>query len=401
MYPRSKPLLAAFLAASCLSGLNGSALGQDAPAQRTGEAQRAPDTRPLGEPNMAALIKGLGLIESSKPARDFIKGWRKPKKVIVMVDNNVHRIDWLKEVVPTDVQIVAVHSAGEAAKEAADADAEIGQCSKPLIAAAGPNFHWAHVNYAGVEGCFTGADTPARLKDGSIAVSNTQRVTGNTVASHAIALMLALSRGLDRYVRMDEAGKFDTSPYPRLITLQGKVILIAGLGGVGSAMANMAHGLGMRVIATNGNVPANAPDWIEHIGLPNELDSMVGQADIVMSALPLTPETTGLFNAALFAKFKKGAMFVNVTRPAEQVDQDLAAALESGQLGSAAVDDPNVNSPLVHARNMIFTPYVASQDVDPDMVRGGETTWAVARENLRRYVNGEKMLSVVDPAKGY
>ena len=370
----------------------------DARAERPA---RAPDTRPLAEPNMPALIKGLGLIESSRPAREFIKGWRKPKKVIVMVDNNVNRLNWLKEVVPADVLIVAVHNTEEAAKEAADADAEIGNCSRPLIAAAGPNFHWAHVNYAGVEGCFSGSDTPARLKNGSIAVTNTQKVTGDTVASHAIALMMALSRGLDRYVRMDEAGKFDTSPYPRLMTLQGKVILIAGLGGVGTAMANMAHGLGMRVIATNGSVPPNAPDWIEHIGLPNELDSMVGQADVVMSALPLTPQTTGLFNSALFAKFKRGAIFINVTRPAEQVDTDLAAALDSGQLGSAAVDDPNVNSPLVHARNLIFTPYVASQDVDPEMVRGGETTWAVARENLRRFVNGDKMLSVVDPVKGY
>jgi hypothetical protein len=60
-----------------------------------------------------------------------------------------------------------------------------------------------------------------------------------------------------------------------------------------------------------------------------------------------------------------------------------------------------VASPLVHAKNMIFTPYVASQDVDPQMVRGGETTWAVARENLRRYALGEKMLSVVDPVRGY
>ena len=396
----AKSVMAGFLLAASLGTLSLPVMAQDAPA-RGDRPARAPDTTPLAEPNMPALIKGLGLVESKLPAREFIKGWRKPKKIVVMVDANTHRIDWLKEVVPADVQLVAVHNAEEAAKEVADADAEIGNCSKPLIAAAGPNFHWAHVNYAGVEGCFTGADTPARLKDGSIAVSNTQRVTGDVVASHAIAMMMALSRGLDRYVRMDEAGKFDTSPYPRLVTLQGKVIVIAGLGGVGSAMANMAHGLGMRVMATNATIPANAPDWIEHIGMPNELESMVGQADVVMSALPLTPQTTGLFNAALFAKFKPGAMFINVTRPAEQVEADLMAALDSGQLGSAAVDDPNVNSPLVHAKNMLFTPYVASQDADPALSRGGETTWAVARENLRRYAGGEKMLSVVDPVKGF
>ncbi len=372
-------------------------LAQDAPAQR---APRAPDTTPLAEPDMPALIKGLGLVESSLPARQFIKGWRKPKKIVVLVDNNVHRLDWLKEVVPADVQLVAA-SRDDAIKQVADADAVVGNCDKAIINAAGPDFHWAHVNYAGVEACFTGADTPARLKDGTIAVSNSQKITGSTVADHAIALMMALSRGLDQYVRMDAAGSFNTSPYPRLWSLQGHTILIAGLGGVGMAMANMAHGLGMRVIATNGSIPANPPDYIEHIGLPDALGAMVGQADVVMSALPLTPETTGLFNAAMFAKFKKGAIFVNVTRPGVQVDDDLAAALESGQVGSAGVDDPNVKSPLVHAKNIIFTPYVASQNADEELSRGGETTWDVARENLRRYVNGDKLLSVVDPVKGY
>jgi phosphoglycerate dehydrogenase-like enzyme len=83
------------------------------------------------------------------------------------------------------------------------------------------------------------------------------------------------------------------------------------------------------------------------------------------------------------------------------VEADLAAALESGQVGSAGVDDPNINSPLINAKNIIFTLYVASQNVDTTLGRGGETIWAVARENLRRYVTGDKLLSLVDPVKGY
>jgi len=391
--------LAAFALAGLLSALV-PVLAQEAPA-RGARAPRPPVDTPLAEPNMPALIKSLGLVESNLPARQFIKGWHKPKKIVVMLDNNVHRLDWLKEVVPSDVQLVVARSREDLVKEVGDADGALGGCDKAMIAAAGPNFHWTHVNYAGVESCFTGADTPARLKDGTLAVTNSQKITGDTVADHAIALMLALSRGLDQYVRMDVAGKFNTDPYPRLISVRGHTILIAGLGGVGSAMASMAHGLGMRVIATNGHVPPDAPDWIEHIGLPDDLGTLAGQADVVMSALPATPQTNGLFNAAMFAKFKKGAIFINVTRPAVQVDADLAAALDSGQLSAAGVDDPNVTSPLVHAKNIIFTPYVASQNADSELSRGGETTWDVARENLRRYVNGDKLLSVVDPVKGY
>jgi phosphoglycerate dehydrogenase-like enzyme len=277
-----------------------------------------------------------------------------------------------------------------------------------MVGAGGPNFHWVHVNYAGVEACFTG-DVPAKLKDGTIAVSNTQKVTGNAVAGNAIAAMMALSRGMDEYARMDVTRKFTTEPYPRLWSLQGRTILIAGLGGIGTAMANMAHGLGMRVIATNAVIPDNAPDYIEHIGLPDELGGMVGGADVVMVALPLTDQTSHLFNAAMFAKFKKGAIFVNDTREEIEVDADLIAAVQSGQLSSASVDSmmsaPGRNggtiSTLAGVKNILVTPYIASQNVDPTLGRGGDTTWDVARENLRRYANGDKLLSVVDPAKGY
>jgi phosphoglycerate dehydrogenase-like enzyme len=239
------------------------------------------------------------------------------------------------------------------------------------------------------------------MKDGSVAISNSSRLEGNSVAGHGIALMMALSRGLDQYVLQDKTQKFTTETYPRMWSLQGRTIVIAGLGGVGSGMATLASGLGMRVLATNGSIPANPPDTIEHIGLPGELESLVGQADVVMTALPLTAQTTGLFNAAMFAKFKKGAIFINVTREEEQVDADLVAALASGQISSTGQDSVIPSSPLWQAKNIIITPHVAAQNVDAMLSRGGEQTWAVARENLKRFINGDKMLSVVDTVKGY
>jgi phosphoglycerate dehydrogenase-like enzyme len=384
-------LLAASLAAAS------SALAQDGGGGR----RQAPDTTPLGEPSVSGIIKTFSLIESKQPARVFIKGWHKPKKVIVLVDNNVHRLDWMKEAVPADVELVGLtRDDPRLATELKTADAEIGMCSKEIAAAAGPDFHWIHNTGVGVDQCFTG-DVPARFKNSDIAVTNSARLEGNSVADHAIALMMALSRGLDQYVRMDDTKKFTTEPYPRMWSLPGRTILIAGLGGVGTAMANMAHGLGMHVIVTNATIPPNPPDFIEHIGLPDELGTMVGQADVVMTALPLTTQTANLFNAAMFAKFKKGAMFINVTRDEEQVDNDVVAALQSGQLSSAAFDYIPNDSPLYGVKNVIITPHVAAQNVDDMVSRDGEQIWAIARENLRRYVNGDKLLSLVDPAAGY
>jgi phosphoglycerate dehydrogenase-like enzyme len=364
--------------------------------------REAPDNTPLGEPNINAIIKAFGLIETKQPAREFIKGWRKPKKIIVVLDNNVHRLDWMKEVVPADVELVGVtRNDPRYLTELKDADGVVGGCRKDSFAAVGPNFHWLHNTGVGIDQCFTGGIVPANLRTGAVAISNSARLEGNTVSAHGIALMMALSRGLDQYVRQDETRKFTTETYPRMWTLTGRTILIAGFGGVGSGMATLAHGLGMRVIVTNAIIPADPPDYIEHIGLPGELGTLVGQADVVMTALPLTPETTGLFNAAMFAKFKKGAMFINVTRGEEQVDADVVAALQSGQLSSAGFDLIPDNSPLYNAPHVIITPHVAAQNVDDTQGRGGEQIWAVARENLRRFVNGDKMLSVIDPAKGY
>ena len=392
------------IAAGWLLALSLVAVGAAPPAlaQEDGPFSTRPDDTPLGEPNMTNIIKTYGLIETKQPAREFIKGWRKPKKIIVNLDNNVHRLDWLKEVIPPDVELVGIKRGDPRyLTELKDADGVLGGCRKDSFGGIGPNFHWLHNTGVGIDQCFTAAVIPDRMKDGSVAISNSSRLEGNSVAGHAIALMMALSRGLDQYVLQDKTQKFTTETYPRMWSLQGRTIVIAGLGGVGSGMASMASGLGMRVLATNGSIPANPPDYIEHIGLPDELGTLVGQADVVMTALPLTAETTGLFNAAMFAKFKKGAIFVNVTREEEQVDADLAAALESGQVSSTGQDSVVPSSPLWKERNIIITPHVAAQNVDSMLSRGGEQTWAVARENLRRFVNGDKMLSVIDPVKGY
>ena len=392
-----KKSVTGFVLSACLLALmSGSTLAQDDPFGS------APDNTPLPELNIAAIIKDYGLTETKEPAREFIKGWRKPKKIIVNLDNNTHRMDWLKEVVPADVQLVGIKRGDPRyLTELKDADGVLGGCRKDSFDGTGPNFHWLHNTGVGIDQCFTGGIVPTRFQDGSVAISNSARLEGNSVANHAIAMMMALSRGLDVYARQDMTQKFTTETYPRMWSLQGRVIVIAGYGGVGSAMAQLAHGLGMRVMVTNGHVPPDAPDWIEHIGLPGELDKMVAQADVVMTALPLTAETTGLFNAAMFAKFRKGAIFINVTREEEQVDADLAAALASGQVSATGQDTVKPDSPLWKAKNALITPHVAAQNVDEMLGRGGEHIWAVARENLRRFIAGDKMLSVIDPKKGY
>jgi phosphoglycerate dehydrogenase-like enzyme len=140
---------------------------------------------------------------------------------------------------------------------------------------------------------------------------------------------------------------------------------------------------------------------VHHVGLPEELHRLAGESDFVVNAAPLTPATTGMFDAKFFGAIKPGAFFVNVGRGQSVVQADLIEALQSGRVAGAGLDvtDPEplpADSPLWSMQNVILTPHVSAHS---DL--GSAALFAVARETLRRYVAGQKMLSVVDVARGY
>jgi phosphoglycerate dehydrogenase-like enzyme len=185
-----------------------------------------------------------------------------------------------------------------------------------------------------------------------------------------------------------------------MVTLEGKTLLVVGLGGIGTEVAKRAHALGMKVTAVR-NTGREGPDFVSHVGLPAELRQLAGAADFVVNTTPLTAATTGMYDAKFFESCKRGAYFFNVGRGKSVVQADLVAALRSGQIAGAGLDvtDPEPlppEDPLWKMQNVILTPHVS---VESDL--GFTVRFAILQENLRRYVAGEKMLSVVDVAKGY
>jgi phosphoglycerate dehydrogenase-like enzyme len=177
-------------------------------------------------------------------------------------------------------------------------------------------------------------------------------------------------------------------------------VLVVGLGGIGTEVARRAHAFGMRVTATRAS-GRTGPDYVSYVGLPDELLKLAKDADFVVNCAPLTPQTTGIFNREFFATLKPGAYFISVGRGRSTVTADLIAALNGGKLASAGLDvvDPEplpADSPLWRLPNLIITPHVSA-----DTPLADEQRIAVLRENLRRYVAGEPMLSVVDVERGY
>jgi len=341
-----------------------------------------------------ALIEKLGLVESAVPVRERAD-WQRPKKILFW-EMQPDLLPILRAAAP-GVEFLPAKDIAEAVALAKDVDAVLGFCSPELLAA-GPSIRWIQAYWAGVERCVAIPE----LRTRGILLTNMQRVAGPVMAEHVIAIMMAFARGLHFYIPERIAARWTPEPPPstRLLTIEGKTVLVVGLGGIGVEVAKRAHALGMRVTAIRAS-GREGPAFVNYVGLPDELRKLAADADFVVNTVPLTPATTGLFDAGFFAAMKPGAFFVNVGRGKSVVQADLIAALRSGRLGGAGLDvtDPEplpADSPLWQMQNVILTPHVSAESD-----HGNEARFVIARENLRRYVAGEKMLSVVDVGKGY
>ncbi len=340
------------------------------------------------------LIAELGLKESATALSDR-PGWSVPTRVVIPVVD-AKRLAWLQAAAP-GVTLLQAKSGVEAALLAANADAVIGFCT-PEVVAAGRRLRWVQVFSAGVERC---VGIPGFTERG-IVLSNMQKIAGPVMSEHVLAFMFGLTRGFASYVPLQAGGQWSDEAVPenRMWSVTGRTMLVVGLGGIGTEVARRAHALGMTVIATR-NSGTDRPPFVAQVGLSGELHRFAARADVIVNTLPLNDQTRGLFNKAFFDAAKRGALFINVGRGATVVTADLIEALKDGRIGGAGLDvtDPEplpANHPLWHAPNVLITPHVAAT-IDS----GDEPRWLIARENLRRYASGGKLLSEVDLRRGY
>jgi phosphoglycerate dehydrogenase-like enzyme len=344
---------------------------------------------------VANMVKTLGIRESATPMREM-PGWTVPQKVVVRLDTP-ERLPALQAVAP-GVDLVAVFSADEAVAAVSDAQVLIGFCSDELVSAA-PELIWVQVFSAGVERCVS---SPA-MQSGNKILTNGQRIASPALAEHAIAMMMALIRGLDVYHDNQLKGTWQRNVSlgsGEFMELEGRTVLVVGLGGIGTQTARRAHALGMRVTATR-NSSREGPPYVDYVGLSDELHGLATQADVVINTAPLTTQTRGMFDAKFFSAMKPTAYFISVGRGASTVTADLISALESGEIAGAGLDvtDPEPlpeGHPLWSAPRVIISPHTAARS---DKSR--DRLYLLVQENLRRYVAGEPLLSVVDIERGY
>ena len=346
----------------------------------------------LAEVTIDDLVAETGIEVAAEPIRSAPR-WQAPRAVIVRGSD-----DYAAGIGDgmSGVRLMPATTYDEALALAPEADAIIGFCNPELVRAA-PRASWIQIFSSGAERCL---DAP-EVASGEIVLTNMQKMSSPVIGEHAIAMMLSLTRGLIQLAKQMPAGEWDRdlTVAPGVAPLSDRTMLVVGLGGIGRETAMRANALGMRVIATR-NSSRSGPDYVDYVGLSDELLELAGQADVIVNALPLTAATRGIFDDQFFAATRKGAIFISVGRGQSTDTDALVAALEDGQIGGAGLDvtDPEplpADHPLWQMDNVIISPHVAAYGGSSDRHR------TLVRENLERFIAGEPLYNVVDPGQGY
>jgi D-3-phosphoglycerate dehydrogenase / 2-oxoglutarate reductase len=193
-----------------------------------------------------------------------------------------------------------------------------------------------------------------------VTVCNTPGYGDDTVAEHAVALMLAVARHLPRFDALMRAGGW--SKEPAGIELHGRTLGLVGFGGIARAVARIAGGLGLHRLAWT-REPARHAAQAHALGVElTDLQRLFTEADVVSLHLPLTPQTEGLVGRALLERMKRDAILVNTAR-ARLLDHDtLEQMLAEGRLFGAGLDvfpeEPCPDRPLLRLPNVVVTPHV-------------------------------------------
>ena len=248
-----------------------------------------------------------------------------------------------------------------------------------------PGIAWLQTFSAGV-------DSPVflELMQKGVRLTNASGAAASPIAQTAILYMLALSRNVRAWMRHQGNHAWERVGFDEL---DGANLAVIGMGPIGAEIARLGVALNMNVEAVR-RTPTGKEPCTTH-GF-DDLDRVLGRADWVASALPLTEDTHHIFDADRFARMKKGARFINVGR-GELVDESaLVDALRSGHIAGAGLDVFEVeplpsDSPLWDMDNVIITPHSSGATSG-----SGLRAERIFVDNLRRYVNGDPLHNEVE-----
>lgn len=296
-------------------------------------------------------------------------------------------------------QFVHARTEADVASAIATADVLFAADLRPAAFARARQLRWVHSPAAGV-----GNMLFPEVRDSSVMITNSRGMSAGTIAEHVVALVLALFRKFPLAFRSQAARYWaldDAMQAPAIRTITGARAVILGLGGIGTTTAVKLAGLGATVTGVRRRLGGPLPPGVAAVVSHEHLGRVLPDADIVVIAAPLTPETHGIIGHDQLAAMNESAVLINISR-GELVDEAaLASALAGGRLGGAGLDvfehEPlDASSPLWALPNVIITPHMASFRADH-----WDAATDLFAENLRRFDRGDALLNVVDKHAGY
>lgn len=274
--------------------------------------------------------------------------------------------------------------------------------AKDVIAEAEVIFTLAHVipreliaqarSIKWVQSMTTGTDALIGVLPSHILLTSTRGVHGPQMSELAFLHMLALNRNFVRMQQSQSRGIWDRHAQPML---EGKTIVIVGLGILAEHLAARCKLFGMQVIGVSSG-RAHAPNFDE-VHPRTELRNLAARADFLMLLVPYSKDTHHLINAGVLAAMKPSAFLINLARGGVLDEVALAEMLKAGKIAGAGLDVFSQQplppeSPLWHVPNLIITPNVGGHSD-----KFVEQTLTVAVPNLRAFIEGRQrdMLNIV------
>jgi phosphoglycerate dehydrogenase-like enzyme len=308
-------------------------------------------------------------------------------------------LDHLRREFP-EVQFIKVQSQDELMKEITNAEIFFGYELNQEAISAASRLKWIHVPAANVFQ-FIRPD----IRERNIPVTNARGMHATVISEQVIGAMLVFSRRFMDCWRYQQDHHYSQAELlkavPPLSELNGKTIVILGLGGIGKEIARLSKAFGMRVLASK-RKKEGVYENVDRVFDSANFREALPEADYLVISMARTPETDGLLGEPELSLLKKECVVINIARARIIDQQALLRFLRENRIRGAALDvfekEPlPSDSELYSLPNVFLTPHTAGVSTNehwPRMIH-------LFSQNLRRYLAGESLLNVVDLGAGY
>lgn len=257
---------------------------------------------------------------------------------------------------------------------------------------AADKLQWVHVAAAGVDKFLF-----PELIASDTAVTNSRGVFDDAMAEWVLGAVLMFAKDLRATLDYQRAHEWRHRETERV---HGKAALVVGAGSIGRACARLLSAAGLSVRGVGRRARPGDADFTEIVAT-DDLDDVLGEADYVVIAAPLTDQTRALFDTARLRRMKPTARLINVGRGPIVVTDDLLSALRDGVIAGAALDvfeqEPlPPDSPVWDTPGLLVSPHMSG-----DYVGWLDTLVDVFTDTFERWVAGEPLPNLVDKQLGY